>query len=52
VNLEPMGPHPVGSFEIWCPSESFASVFSYLCMNHGELSILIHPLTKEQVRAL
>ena len=26
-----------GSYEIWCPSESFAAVFSYLCMNRGEL---------------
>ncbi|KAH8995808.1 DOPA-like domain-containing protein [Lactarius hatsudake] len=48
VNLAPIGPHPVGSYEIWCPSESFASVFSYLCMNRGDLSVLIHPLTKEE----
>ncbi|KAH9977047.1 DOPA-like domain-containing protein [Lactifluus volemus] len=48
VNLEPIGPHPVGSYEIWCPSESFSSVFSYLCMNRGDLSILVHPLTKEE----
>ncbi|PAV23404.1 dopa -dioxygenase [Pyrrhoderma noxium] len=48
VNTEPIGPHPAGSYEIWCPSESFASVFSYLCMNRGELSILVHPLTKEE----
>ncbi|KAJ8093157.1 hypothetical protein PM082_020642 [Marasmius tenuissimus] len=50
VNTEPMGPHPVGSYEIWVPSETFASVFSYLCMNRGNLSILVHPLT-EQARA-
>ncbi|KAH9020887.1 DOPA-like domain-containing protein [Lactarius hengduanensis] len=48
VNLAPIGPHPVGSYEIWCPSESFASVFSYLCMNRGDLSVLVHPLTKEE----
>ncbi|KDQ18644.1 hypothetical protein BOTBODRAFT_29025 [Botryobasidium botryosum FD-172 SS1] len=47
VNEAPMGPHPVGSYEIWCPSESFASVFSYLCQHHGDLSILVHPLTRE-----
>ncbi|KAI0344999.1 hypothetical protein BDW22DRAFT_1325416 [Trametopsis cervina] len=52
VNTDPIGPHPVGSYEIWCPSESFASVFSYLCMNRGDLSILVHPLTKEQVSRL
>ncbi|KAL5533477.1 hypothetical protein ACEPAF_5253 [Sanghuangporus sanghuang] len=49
VNTEPIGPHPAGSYEIWCPSELFASVFSYLCMSRGELSILVHPLTREQI---
>ncbi|OBZ75550.1 DOPA 4,5-dioxygenase [Grifola frondosa] len=48
VNTDPIGPHPVGSYEIWCPSESFASVYSYLCLNRGDLSVLIHPLTREQ----
>lgn len=48
VNTDPIGPHPVGSYEIWCPSESFVSVYSYLCMNRGNLSILVHPLTKEE----
>ncbi|PFH53562.1 hypothetical protein AMATHDRAFT_137293, partial [Amanita thiersii Skay4041] len=48
VNMEPMGPHPVGSYEIWAPSESFVSVFSYLCMNRGQLSVLVHPLTRDE----
>jgi len=48
VNTDPIGPHPVGSYEIWCPSESFASVYSYLCQHRGELSILVHPLTREE----
>ncbi|KIK03958.1 hypothetical protein K443DRAFT_441266 [Laccaria amethystina LaAM-08-1] len=48
VNSEPIGPHPVGSYEIWVPSETFSAVFSYLCMNRGNLSILVHPLTREQ----
>ncbi|KAJ6456409.1 DOPA-like domain-containing protein [Mycena sanguinolenta] len=48
VNTEPMGPHPVGSYEIWVPAETFASVFSYLCMNRGSLSILVHPLTRDE----
>jgi len=47
VNTEPIGPHPVGSYEVWCPTESFASLFSYFCQNRGQLSILVHPLTKE-----
>lgn len=53
VNTEPMGPHPMGtwnfkcsslrlnsplgSYEIWVPAETFSSVFSYLCMNRGDL---------------
>nr|VWO95374.1 DNA topoisomerase 1 (EC (DNA topoisomerase I) [Ganoderma boninense] len=48
VNTDPIGPHPVGSYEIWCPSESFASVYSYLALNRGDLSVLIHPLTREE----
>ncbi|OJA15258.1 hypothetical protein AZE42_09109 [Rhizopogon vesiculosus] len=39
---------PIGSYEIWVPSSSFSSVFSYLCMNRGNLSILVHPLTREE----
>ncbi|TFK65713.1 hypothetical protein BDN72DRAFT_800868 [Pluteus cervinus] len=48
VNTDPIGPHPVGSYEIWVPSETFVHVYSYLCQNRGELSILIHPLTRDQ----
>ncbi|KAJ3740479.1 DOPA-like domain-containing protein [Lentinula detonsa] len=48
VNTEPIGPHLLGSYEIWVPAETFSSVFSYLCMNRGMLSILVHPLTREQ----
>lgn len=48
VNLDPIGPHPAGSYEIWCPKESFAEVFSYLTLNRGELSVLVHPLTREE----
>ncbi|KAF8437539.1 DOPA-like domain-containing protein [Boletus edulis BED1] len=48
VNTAPIGPHPVGSYEIWVPSTSFASVFSYLCQNRGNLSIFVHPLTREE----
>ncbi|KAJ3817891.1 DOPA-like domain-containing protein [Lentinula raphanica] len=48
VNTEPIGPHLIGSYEIWVPAETFSSVFSYLCLNRGNLSILVHPLTRDQ----
>ncbi|KAJ7577411.1 DOPA-like domain-containing protein [Mycena floridula] len=47
VNTDPIGPHPVGSYEIWVPSETFSAVFSYLCLHRGGLSILVHPLTRQ-----
>ncbi|KAJ6546808.1 DOPA-like domain-containing protein [Mycena capillaripes] len=48
VNTDPIGPHPVGSYEVWVPSETFSSVFSYLCLNRGSLSILVHPVTRDE----
>lgn len=37
VNQGPIGPHPAGSYEIWVPDSSFATVFSYLALNRWEL---------------
>ncbi|KAK0462634.1 DOPA-like domain-containing protein, partial [Desarmillaria tabescens] len=48
VNTDANGPRPVGSYEIWVPVESFASVFSFIVKNHGKLSVLIHPLTMDE----
>ncbi|EIN07966.1 hypothetical protein PUNSTDRAFT_104134 [Punctularia strigosozonata HHB-11173 SS5] len=48
VNTGPIGPHPCGSYEIWVPYESFAAVYSYLVLHRGSLSILVHPLTREE----
>ncbi|PBK73498.1 hypothetical protein ARMSODRAFT_636820 [Armillaria solidipes] len=48
VNTEANGPHPVGSYGIWVPVESSASVFSFIVKNHGKLSVLIHPLTIDE----
>lgn len=50
VNMAPIGPHPIGSYEVWCPREHFSRVYSWFLLHHGELSILVHPLTKEEVK--
>jgi len=50
VDAKPFGPHTIGSYEIWVPAESFVSVYSYLCLNRGELSVLVHPLTREVLK--
>ncbi|KAJ3012360.1 hypothetical protein HKX48_006324 [Thoreauomyces humboldtii] len=49
TNHQPRGPHPCGSFETWVPIESFAKVHAWFTMNRGELSVLIHPLTREEI---
>ena len=49
VNLRPIGPHPCGSFETWVPKEYFADVVSFFMQRRGELTILVHPLTRYEV---
>ncbi|KAJ3150375.1 hypothetical protein HDU89_003155 [Geranomyces variabilis] len=50
VNQGPIGPHLIGSFETWCPKEYFHTVYQWFLLNRAGLSILIHPLTREEVR--
>ncbi|KAJ3251032.1 hypothetical protein HK103_002928 [Boothiomyces macroporosus] len=50
LNYEPVGPHPIGSFETWVPIEYFAEAYSFFLLNRGELSVLLHPLTREEQR--
>ncbi|KAI1287482.1 Dopa 4,5-dioxygenase [Halotydeus destructor] len=45
-NERPVGPHPVGSFETCCNRTSVSSAMSWFMMNHGNFSILLHPLTR------
>lgn len=43
-NENPVGPHPVGSFEIWCPAEYLAPVLAWLMQRRRGLTMLLHPL--------
>ncbi|CAG8470559.1 8854_t:CDS:2 [Diversispora eburnea] len=49
VNYTPVGPHSIGSYEVWCPKEHFSRVYSWFIYHRGIHSVLIHPLTKEQL---
>lgn len=49
VNMGPMGPHPAGSFEVWVPAEHLGLVTSFMMLNRGETSLLLHPLTRHCV---
>src|SRR5690242_14467911 len=50
LNMGPVGPHPIGSFETWVPREYFARVYEWFLKNRRGLSIMIHPLTREEVK--
>ena len=49
-NEAPIGPHPCGSYEVWCPKESMAQALSFFMLRRGELSILLHPLTPHEIQ--
>jgi len=50
VNLGPIGPHTIGSFETCCNKTSISSSLTWFMENHGNLSILLHPLTRWEIR--
>lgn len=49
VNYAPIGPHVIGSYETCCNSSAMARAHSFFMQNHGNLSVLLHPLTRYEV---
>lgn len=48
---KPIGPHPLTMFEIdFKKPEIFAKVVPFYQLNHGELSVLIHPRTGNELK--
>lgn len=45
----PRGPHPIGSYEVWVPQESLPAVMSFMMLNRGPLTVLLHPLTRYEL---
>ncbi|KAF9344727.1 hypothetical protein BGX26_003990 [Mortierella sp. AD094] len=50
INEVPRGPHTLGSFEVWCPREDFARCYSWFALNHGSFSVLVHTVTREEIK--
>ncbi|CAG7727787.1 unnamed protein product [Allacma fusca] len=48
-NMDPVGPHPVGSFETCCNKTSLSQSLSWFMQNRGNLTIFLHPLTTEEI---
>merc|ERR1711879_26837 len=42
---EPVGPHPVGQFQLWVPIEYLGPVWSFIAEKRGNLTVLLHPVT-------
>lgn len=49
IFFDPIGPHPLGMFQLWVPEEYFANVFQWYVQNRGDLAVLIHPLTRKEL---
>ncbi len=47
----PIGPHPVGSYQVAFDAACFAQLVPWLALNRNGLSVLVHPTTEDQVLA-
>src|ERR1700720_2439231 len=46
---EPVGPHPVGMYQVAFAIEEFPRLVPWLMLNRDGLDVLVHPLTDDSV---
>jgi DOPA 4,5-dioxygenase len=46
----PVGPHPKWSYEVDFATVDFTEIVGWLALNHGQLDILVHPNTDDELR--
>ena len=50
VHERPVGPHPLGSFQLSIGPADFAAAIGWLSIHHGTPDILVHPDTGDALR--
>lgn len=46
----PVGPHPTPMFEVDFSAEQFHAVVTQIMLGHGEHSVLVHPITGDDLK--
>jgi len=49
-HVQPVGPHPMWSYQLALPASGFSQVVAWLALNHGALDVFIHPNTGDELR--
>lgn len=47
---QPVGPHPMGSYQLAIRTADFPHVLGWLAQNHGALDVFIHPNSGDELR--
>ena len=47
---QPVGPHPVGSYQLAFGPDEVSQVVGWLALNHGALDVFVHPNTGDELR--
>ena len=47
---QPVGPHPMWSYQLAVPAAHFAHVMAWLALNRGALDVFVHPNTDDELR--
>ena len=47
---QPVGPHPMWSYQLAFSPANFAHVVGWLALNHGALDVFVHPNTDDELR--
>jgi DOPA 4,5-dioxygenase len=46
----PVGPHPMGSYQLAFDADALQTVVGWLALNHGALDVFMHPNSGDELR--